>query len=220
MSALGMSIFRDFADILGFEEVPETIPLRILGLVPPVPSRQAIVSAFRRRAIEVHPDLQLAYDNPVLQAGAEGLITRPEIRELVWARDELVKRAPDPDRVTDKSHTHDQEFVSVTPTAKVCRKCQRTLGEDERYAVSPYVEYSRRAGWCWRCARADENARARDRRRRRHPRATRPCAQCAALFTPPRADGRYCSPRCRQAAFRSRVTANKPYLQVTLSAVT
>ena len=51
-------------------------------------------------------------------------------------------------------------------------------------------------------------------------RATRRCARCAALFTPSRSDGRYCSARCRQAAFRSRVTAMNGSLGATSVAVT
>jgi hypothetical protein len=201
-----MSIFRDFArDMFGIIEVPETIPLRILGLVPPVPARQTIVSAFRRRVLEVHPDLQLAYDHPVLQAGAEALVgTRPDIRELVWARDVLVEIAYDPARVTGKQGISMRPFVPVTPTAKVCRKCQRELGEREWYAVAAF-HHSPRAGWCWRCVHADDAERAKERRRRR--RANRRCVRCAVLFTPSRSDGRYCSPRCRQAAFRKRVMA-------------
>lgn len=193
-------IFGDVArEVFGTtDDVPETIPLRILGLVPPVPNREAIVAAFRRRALEVHPDLQLAYDHPVLQAGAEVLATRPEIRELVWARDVLLSMVPEP--VTASNGGSNPPRSPVTPGASVCRKCQR---ECEHYAVM--ADHSRRARWCWRCVQADDTEQAKERRRRR--RANRRCAHCAAVFTPPRSDGRYCSARCRQAAFRGRVTA-------------
>jgi hypothetical protein len=201
-----MTIFRDFArELFGAAaDVPETIPLRILGLAPPVPCRETIVSAFRRRGLEAHPDLQWAYDNPVLQDAAEVMETRPDIRELVWARDVLVEMAPRNFSVTDSPRAPRLPPAPVTPDARVCRKCQRELGEKELYAV--FADHSRHHRWCWRCVRADDAEQARERRRRR--RANRRCARCAMLFTPSRSDGRYCSPRCRQAAFRSRVTAN------------
>jgi hypothetical protein len=195
-------IFRDLMfDIFGIRDVPDTVPLRILGLSPPVPSREVIVSAFRKRAIEVHPDLQLAYDNPAIQDAAEAVESRPEIRELVWARDVLLDLAPDPNRVTVTGGVQMHPPAPVTPKAKVCRKCHRELGDRECYPVG-----GRRAWWCGRCVDADNAAQARERRRRR--RADRPCDQCGVVFTPPRSDGRYCSPRCRQAAFRSRVTGS------------
>lgn len=190
-----MTIFRDFArEIFGVADVPETIPLRILGLRPPVPNREAIVSAFRRRVIEVHPDLQLAYDHPVLQGGAEAVEDRPEIRELVWARDVLVEIAPNGDSVTDSGGGIEAPTQAVT-RPWVCRDCQQ-----ERHRWS--------GGRCLECSTAHEAAQARERRRRR--RANRRCAGCAAIFTPSRADGRYCSPACRQRAYRQRTTGNGP----------
>lgn len=63
---------------MGADDVPETIPLRLLGLPgPSIPSREAITSAFRRRVLEVHPDVQLAYDHPVLQAAAGAALEAP-----------------------------------------------------------------------------------------------------------------------------------------------
>ena len=44
---------------------------------------------------------------------------------------------------------------------------------------------------------------ARRRRERAEPRP-RTCDACGAAFTPPRKDGRYCSPACRQRAYRHR----------------
>jgi hypothetical protein len=35
-----------------------------------------------------------------------------------------------------------------------------------------------------------------------------PCARCGESFTPPRSDARYCSPACRQAAYRERKVAS------------
>lgn len=207
-------VFRDILrDAFGLKtsDVPETIPLRILGLVPPMPTREAIVSAFRRRAIEVHPDLQLAYDHPALQTAAEAVGTRPEIRELVWARDVLLEMVPEPVTGEIGSLMRPRLPVTETPKVKVCRKCQR---EVKHYAVFG----GRRACWCWDCVQAEDAKRAKERRLRR--RANRHCRQCAALFTPARSDGWYCSPRCRQAAFRGRVTAKPSSLEAAVVAVT
>lgn len=208
-------ILHDFMyEMFGFliVEVPETIPLRILGLPPSMPAREVIVSAFRRRAIEVHPDLQLAYDHPQMQNAAEAALSeKPEIRELVWARNvllEMAPRAPDPSRVTAKTGNSVLPPLPVTPKVKICRKCQRELKENECYAVG--WGRSPRARWCWRCVQDDDTARAKERRRRR--RANKRCAAlgCTTVFTPSRSDGRYCSPRCRQVAYRNRVTAKTP----------
>jgi hypothetical protein len=207
-------IFKDFArDFFGVLEVPDTIPLKVLGLMAPMPSRAAIQTAFRRRAIEVHPDLQLAYDHPVLQPGADDALgAHPAIRELVWARDVLLERAFDPDSsVTGNGGVSMSPRLSVTPQVKVCRKCHRELLGRESYAVGAL--HSRRARWCWRCVQADDAERAKERRRRR--RANRRCAVCTTIFTPSRSDGRHCSPRCRQMAYRCRVTANRRNRSVT-----
>lgn len=201
------NIFRDFArEMFGFiaPEVPETIPLRILGLARPIPSRETITSAFRRRVIEVHPDLRHAYDHPELQQAAEDTLSdKPEIRELVWARDVLIEMAPNPAAVTGSGGTTVSPFYPLQPRIRQCRKCQRELKGAECYAVG----HGPRGRWCWRCVADDDRARAAERRRRR--RANKHCAApgCTAVFTPSRSDGRYCSPRCRQVAYRCRVTA-------------
>jgi hypothetical protein len=208
------TIFRDFArEVFGFiaPEVPETIPLRILGLVGRIPTRESIISAFRRRVIEVHPDLQLAYDHPEIQQAAEDLLgDKPEIREIVWARDVLMQMAPSD--VTAKAGTTTSPRLPVTPKPRFCGKCF--------VEVKSYWVWSRRraCGFCYDCWRANEAEQARERRRRR--RANRRCAACSAIFTPSRSDGRYCSHRCRQVAYRGRVTDERrcdvePCLPVT-----
>jgi hypothetical protein len=189
-----------------------------------IPQRAAIASAFRRRAMEVHPDLQLAYDHPVLQQAAEdALSTHPEIRELVWARDVLMKTAPSdvaPSDVTGKTGYIHVPILPVTPKKpRTCAKCQRELAEREYFGVGWGPHRSRRRGWCYPCVRADDSARAADRRRRR--RANRRCVVCATIFTPSRSDGLYCSRRCRQKAYRGRVTTTRrsveePIVNVTL----
>jgi hypothetical protein len=204
-----INLFRDFlSDVFGLSalDVPETIPLKVLGLTPPVPARAVIVSAFRRRVVAAHPDLQHAFDNPVLQDAANSALEHhPEIRELVWARDVLLERVSEPVSGTARSSVQSTPRVPVT---RQCRQCQRELGD------APYWQ-----GWrCYDCCLARDRERAKQRRRQR--RANRQCPRCAAIFTPSRSDGRYCSPRCRQAAFRARVTANRQSHDVTALSVT
>ena len=45
---------------------------------------------------------------------------------------------------------------------------------------------------------------ARRREARYLARRNRTCEHCDVKFTPPRSDARYCSSRCRQAAYRAR----------------
>lgn len=54
------------------------------------------------------------------------------------------------------------------------------------------------------CSRACEIVAARRARIAAKPSRVRPCDVCQTTFTPPRSDGRYCSSRCRQAAYRAR----------------
>jgi hypothetical protein len=71
--------------------------------------------------------------------------------------------------------------------------------------------------WCVHCRRPFIGALAREycsdqcgeltrasRRDRTAERLPRPCAVCGDTFTPPRSDGRYCTPACRQKAWRHR----------------
>src|SRR5262245_46376784 len=57
---------------------------------------------------------------------------------------------------------------------------------------------------CQRCAPAARAARARERRRL--ARCDRSCERCGETFEPKRADAKFCSSACRQAAYRHRVT--------------
>jgi len=70
-----------------------------------------------------------------------------------------------------------------------CMGCRRLLGAT---CVWPEVHCSPE------CTRA-----ARNQRRRITPQQHE-CATCSKTFTPPRSDGRYCSPACRQRAYRQR----------------
>jgi len=70
-----------------------------------------------------------------------------------------------------------------------CRRCRRPF-----YGAYARLHCSERCAELTRAARRD---RTRDRDARR-------CETCAEHFTPPRSDGRYCSPACRQKAYRAR----------------
>jgi hypothetical protein len=65
--------------------------------------------------------------------------------------------------------------------------------------------YTYQRAYC--CAdHRDEQVNAARRAARARRRQTA-CSTCGTEFTPPRADGRYCSPACRQKAYRTRKTA-------------
>lgn len=73
-----------------------------------------------------------------------------------------------------------------------CVGCGRTV----HYS---HTRWGRR--YCTQRCRQAETARFRIRSSRR----VRPCEHCGDPFTPPRSDGRYCSPACRQRAYRRRL---------------
>ncbi len=185
-----------FAGIFGlgtYAEPPVSVLLRILGLAEKPADHQAVKAAFRARVMQAHPDVT-AYVDPGLRTAAEAIAAgTPEVQELVWARDALLRMIPKP--VTGEKVTG-SEFV----TRHVPRVCMTCDGKRLNYQGRPYV--IQRGVDCIACTMDAENARQRERRR--YARADRPCASCGATFTPPRSDGRYCRPACRQAAYRAR----------------
>jgi hypothetical protein len=56
---------------------------------------------------------------------------------------------------------------------------------------------------CSDCRRMAANKRSRERRRVMHEPVT--CEKCGEMFEPTRSDSRFCSSRCRQKAYRTRV---------------
>jgi hypothetical protein len=74
----------------------------------------------------------------------------------------------------------------------VCRGCDRQV-----VAVDDYWHGYCSDG-CWR--------RGYDKDRQLGEPEPRQCVMCPAVFTPARRDGRYCSPACKQAAYRMRKT--------------
>jgi hypothetical protein len=156
---------------------PDTVPLRILGLSALPESMTALRSAYRDRVKAVHPD-------------SAGVPDPDAVAELVWAKAVLLPKIPEP--VTADGVTPCPDISRYRPSR--CTVCGRE-GPVEHWR-------NRFAGYCWRCARAAENSRMRERRA--WARADRSCEHCAATFTPTRSDGRYCCNACRQSAYRVR----------------
>lgn len=206
MSGLFGLFDASFGAMLGFggwAEPPDAVPLRILGLAEKPATHDAIKSAFRASVMQVHPDLAI-YTDPGLKRAAEAVAEQtPEVQELVWARNVLLRKVPAP--VTGNGLAHEGFISRYEP--KLCKECngerRRSNGEPyDLYAVNSYREHVRWRGYCIACASDAENARRRDERRTR--RTGRCCVGCGETFTPPRADGRYCSSACRQKAYRQR----------------
>ncbi len=209
-----------FADIFGsafgslfgvYPEPPDTVPLRILGLAERPASRDAVRQAFRARLKQVHPDVDAYGAVTELQRAADALaIQRPEVAELVWARDVLLQKIPE--RVTGEDAPRGTMSIRHEMPRYEPPKCKACAGERLNSSGKPYPlnhnYYGRRGRWdgyCWPCANDGERQRQRDLRRQ--ARADRVCAECGGTFTPPRSDGRYCSPACRQRAYRQRQAA-------------
>jgi hypothetical protein len=88
-----------------------------------------------------------------------------------------------------------------------CQKCGNDTGyvhpiPDEWMVRRGYLKRRLCDGLCLDCTR--EMYTTRRREHRAATRANRPCETCGDTFTPPRADGRYCSDACRQRAYRAR----------------
>jgi hypothetical protein len=151
----------------------------------------------RARLRQLHPDVQ-RYDGTHL-AGASAAIAvqRPEVRELVWARDVLLRKIPPPP-VTASGGP-----LSTLVSRNACAACGRAItGLFGKPEPLPATTMRRWRGYCAPCADDAEHARLRDLRCQ--ARANRECASCGGTFTPMRSDGRYSSPACRQKAYRQR----------------
>jgi hypothetical protein len=91
-----------------------------------------------------------------------------------------------------------------------CRGCGRTLMVRPRRGLRFETDEWGQEAWdakalvfcSHRCR--DLHGRMQVADRCHEARANRPCATCAQPFTPPRSDGLYCSPACRQRAHRAR----------------
>ena len=191
-------LFSDmFPGAGSYPEPPDSLVLRILGLAGRPASQDAVKSAFRARLPLVHPDVSAYAAVPWLQSAADAAaIDRPEVAELVWARDVLLRKIPP--AVTANNGPRGGLF-SHNAGPYFCPDCKRPI------TGAGGLPASHHRGWrnhCAPCGHKGVLREARDRRRRR--RADRACAACGQTFTPARSDGRYCSSACRQKAYRQR----------------
>jgi hypothetical protein len=190
-------------------EPPDSVPLRILGLDAVPLSRDTLRSVFRAKVRAAHPDVT-TYTMPHLREAAEALVAaKPDVQELMWARDVLMRKIPE--TVTTKNGSSCQGFSrnNFDPDRYKCRACKSERINPD--TGKPYrFHHSRRwRTYCWPCGNEAELARQRElrapqRELRARRRANRTCQGCGATFTPGRADGRFCSNKCRQAAYRQR----------------
>lgn len=184
----------------GFGDVaapPDSVPLRILGLDELPATHDAVKTAFRARVMAAHPDLA-AYTIPDVRKAAEAAVAgAQDVQELVWARDILLRKIPEPVTANESTTAHLNNRNAFVVRDAQCEGCGIT----------------RLGGWwvprrhrghtlCFACQHQRDNRIQRERRRQ--ARAGKPCVACGQPFTPPRADGRYCSGACRQRAYRRR----------------
>lgn len=180
--AFGLSDDLDLFD--SYPKPPESVPLRLLGLVEMPATRYELSSAFTRQVKANHPDV-----NPI------GRLT---MDELVWARKVLLKKMPPSPSVTG---------ITVAAGHMVSRyEPEPCKGGCGKLGGGGWRQGRRWRGFCEPCSYVAENAELRERRRL--ARADRMCAVCDAVFTPARSDGRYCKSACRQRAFRARKAAS------------
>jgi len=199
-----------FSDFLGgsfgvaWAEPPDRVPLRILGLDTKPTTHAEIKSAFRARVMRAHPDLAV-YADPGLREAAEAIAGEtPEVQELVWARDVLLRKVPKPAPVTAKNHPMG-DIITRNDPPRQCAGCAGQRYRGTEYQRDLWTKYGRqldRHGRCPACAVDAEKMRKRERRAA--GRTGLRCQTCGDPFTPPRSDGRYCSPACRQKAYRAR----------------
>lgn len=95
-------------------------------------------------------------------------------------------------------------FRWIPAPPRTCRTCGRLF-------------YACATRWCSdRCENAERTERRREAREQARSRHW--CRECGERFTPPRADARYCSPACRQKAYRKR-QAEQAAAAATMAAV-
>jgi hypothetical protein len=152
--------------------------------------------------MKAHPDLA-TYTDPTVRAAAEAVVQgEPDVQELVWARDVLLRMIPQPVTAGNPPHAGDYQPSREKPCGRCNGERRDRDGNPYPKLYSSYGQRKRWVGYCTACARDAELARQRARRRARRTDLT--CEHCGTVFTPPRSDGRYCSPACRQKAYRRR----------------
>ena len=200
-SPFGAAFGSMFGEIFGidigtFPEPPDVTVLRILGLEDRPATHDEVKAAFRARLKVTHPDIAV-YENTHLAAASAAIAAqRPEVQELVWARDVLLRKVP-------PAVTANKGPPTTSISRNACKACGRTItGLFGKPEPLPATTMRRWHGYCAPCANEAERARMRDLRSR--ARSDRECCGCGQTFTPPRSDGRYCSVGCRQKAYRQR----------------
>jgi hypothetical protein len=120
--SLFAGVFAELFGIGTYPEPPDITVLRILGLEARPATQDEVKSAFRARLRRVHPDIDAYEGTHLAGASAAVAIQRPEVRELVWARDVLLRKVPPPP-VTDADspldHVRDPSRWKPAP----CVKC-------------------------------------------------------------------------------------------------
>jgi hypothetical protein len=197
-----------FADFFGARP-PESVARKVLGIGTTLPlNREGIKAAFRWRIKLLRPDLDdagadalrlrhIADDQtwrPIEEMTIESRSVQEQLAELLWAREDLIRRLPPPP-VTDADvpggDISSRNRLVSSPCAGGCGK-----------VGGGGWEYGRLSGYCRACGHKRRLEEARERRWQ--ARADRRCEVCGVTFTPPRSDGRYCSNACRQDAYRKR----------------
>jgi len=121
-----------------------------------------------------------------------------------------------PSKATETTIEHPKEERSKRESRYPCIDCADVVPLD--YCDACKAEYERRQQEEFE--RRTTKQRTQYARRRKELLAMRPpaiCAACGEGFKSKRADGRYCSDRCRQKAHRKSVTDKKTYRRSTLS---
>jgi hypothetical protein len=179
---------------------PESVARKVLGIGLSLPlNRPGIVAAFRFQVKLLRPDLPDASADALRLDDLKG-DRATQLAELLWARDDLMRRAPAlvTGPVTGDLRPPGTEGIRN----ERCRDCGRNWYELRDAGIGGFSQMRRWHAYCHRCARPRERAHQRDRRRR--PRINRPCGDCGQSFTGSRSDAAYCSGACRQRAYRQR----------------
>ena len=200
-----VTVFRDFVyDVFGMSLLwrPENIGSRAAGAAADV-----LVSAYRQRVLEVQRQLQWASRSiPSYWRGREAVAERPEKSLAHVGTGCVVERAP----VLSEPRNGSQRNPMVGSLTR-----SRRGGEGVSDSANEKWASASTTACCVRWPDTGGGVGRVCRRTMRRGRRTggdggghnSSCRPCAAVFTPARADGRYSSARCRQAAFRQRVTA-------------
>jgi hypothetical protein len=215
-------------------EPPDTVPFRILGIsLDHRPSREYVQHLFRTKVMAAHPDLQpeswasseaadvqeLVWARDVLLQKFPPPLDPAVVADSAWLAVWRANRNKCPVCKDDHDEPLERHKRSRGRWRGYCEPCARNaenarqreirhfLRATSQVVVSPH---GKKLGYT-PCG--DEGNFFFVPADRRRPASEKPdfglvsyrkCAGCGATFTPGRADGRYCSGACRQAAYRHR----------------